>query len=291
MKNLLLALLSILLITTFISCGDDDDAGSKDLTLNFSGLEDLGSEATYEGWLIVDGNPVSTGVFNVNADGVASRNEFQVASEDLENASTFVLTIEPSPDNDPAPSDVHILAGDFDGTNADLTIGHEAALGKDFSESTGAFILATPTDMDDTNEDSGIWFLDNSSGSAMSGLSLPTLPAGWAYEGWVVLDGTPISTGTFTEMDTADNSTLYSGDVAGPNFPGEDFLLNAPDGFTFPIDLKGSTAVISIEPVPDNNTAPFTLKPLVGGIPSSADVHSTIAMDRNLTFPTGTVLR
>ena len=79
MKNLLLALLSILLITTFISCGDDDDAGSKDLTLNFSGLEDLGSEATYEGWLIVDGNPVSTGVFNVNADGVASRNEFQVA--------------------------------------------------------------------------------------------------------------------------------------------------------------------------------------------------------------------
>ncbi len=285
MKNVFysLAILSIMALG-FSSCSDDD---TQNFNLNISGLEDLGSDAAYEGWLIVDGNAITTGVFSVDANGNLSSNSFEVNSADLESASTFVLTVEPIPDNDPGPSDVHILAGDFSGSSANLSIGHPAALANDFSSSSGTYILATPTDMDDSNEASGIWFLDNSSGAPEAGLSLPTLPAGWAYEGWAVIDGTPVSTGTFISASGADDSAPFSGPSSGPPYPGEDFLQNAPNGLSFPTDLTGGTAVISIEPVPDNSPAPFVLKPLVGGIPNSASVHTAIDMGQNLSFPSG----
>jgi len=209
------------------SCGDDDTTES--FSLSIAGLEDLGSAYQYEGWIIVDGSPVTTGLFSVDADGNLSKSSFDVEAADLEAASTFVLTIEPSPDSDPAPSDTHVLAGDFSGNTASLTVGHGAALGNDFSSSAGTYILATPTDDVDTNEDSGVWFLDNSSGSPMAGLD--------------------------------------------------------------PASLLGGTAVISIEPSPDNSTAPFTFKPLVHNIPSNAATHSAIQMDQNLSFPSGTVSR
>lgn len=52
---------------------------------------------------------------------------------------------------------------------------------------------------------------------------------GWAYEGWVIGDAGPISTGTFTEFDTQDDSNVYSGteNNVGPPIPGEDFFNNA----------------------------------------------------------------
>ena len=292
MKNAIFLMTGILFgLFLLSSCGDDDEISAQNLDINLSGLEDLGPDALYEGWLIVDGNPVTTGTFSVNADGTMSQSSFEVSQENLENATTFVLTIEPSPDNDPAPSDVHILAGDFSGGSAALTIDHGAALAQNFSDAAGTYILATPTDDLDTNEDSGIWFLDNTSGSPAVGLDLPTLPAGWIYEGWAVIDGTPISTGTFSVMEGADSAAIYSGSSAGPPFPGEDFLQNAPNGLTFPTSLLEGTAVISIEPVPDNSTAPFTLKPLVHTIPAGADVHSALQMNQNLNFPTGIVRR
>jgi hypothetical protein len=161
-------------------CNEDDDTNSeRGLELNISGLEDLGNTAIYEGWLIVDGSPVTTGTFTVDENGNLSENSFTFDASYLENATTFVLTIEPVPDSDPAPSDVHILAGDFSGDNASLTVGHGAAIGDDFSEAAGNYILATPTNGDETNENSGIWFLDLTGGSPAAGLTLPMLPAGW----------------------------------------------------------------------------------------------------------------
>jgi len=281
------------LVLGFMACGDDDSAAPTDnLTLNFSGLENLGDQATYEGWLIVDGNAVSTGTFDVDDSGALSQTAFTVDQDDLDNAATFVLTIEPVSDNDPAPSDVHILAGDFNGTSAALTVDHGAALANDFTSAAGGYILATPTDMDDTNERSGVWWLDPSLGPGAA-LNLPTLPAGWAYEGWAVVDGTPVSTGTFTDAAQADAAAAYSGDQPGPPFPGEDFLQNAPNGLTFPTDLAGKTVVISIEPVPDNSPAPFTLKPLVGPVPADAADHTFYQMNNNAsaTNPTGTAGR
>lgn len=290
LKNLLFVALFAI---AFTACKDDDDTPSTEqLQLNLSGLEDLGDNFTYEGWIIVDGSPVTTGTFEVDANGTMSKTSFEVDAEQLESATTFVLTIEPSPDNDPAPSDVHILAGDFTGTSADLTVRHEAALGNDFTSSTGTFIMATPTDGMNNNERSGVWFLDPTAGPG-PGLDLPTLPAGWKYEGWAVIDGTPVSTGTFTDVAAADEGATYSGAMAGPPFPGEDFIVNAPNGLSFPTDLRGATAVISIEPSPDNSPAPFLLKPLVSPIEMVAEDHSPLQMSNNATAtnPTGTATK
>ncbi len=288
MRQIKFLLTSILFVLIF-----SFSANSQTVTLNINGLKDLGSNYQYEGWLIVGGMPVTTGTFTVDASGVLSQTIFSVNLNDLINATTFVLTIEPIPDPDPDPSNTHILAGNFIDFDAPLSVGHPAALGDDYSGIDGKYILATPTNGDNTDELSGIWFLDLSSGSPDVGLTIPTLPAGWKYEGWAVISGMPVTTGTFTTVDMVDEADPYSGPDQGPPFPGEDFLVNAPMGFTFPTNLSGMTGVISIEPDPDNSTAPFLLKPLVGGIPSNAMDHVTYMMDSNVanSFPTGTAMR
>jgi len=283
--------LSFFTLLAFFGLSSCTDPGNKTLELNLSGLENLGSEYAYEGWIMVDGVPVSTGVFTVNDNGDLSTSSFEV--DGVEESTAFILTIEPSPDSDPEPSKVHLVAGDFSGDVASLTVGHSAALNNNFTSSSGGFILATPTDSDPDNETSGIWFLDNSSGAPAVGLDLPTLPEGWAYEGWVVIDGTPVTTGKFTSVTGADDAAPYSGPNGGPSYPGEDFLENAPAGLNFPTDIRGGTGVISIEPVPDNSPAPFLLKPLVKAIDADAADHSFISLSNNAsnTNPTGTVTK
>ncbi|MDH3269587.1 MAG: hypothetical protein OEM46_12125, partial [Ignavibacteria bacterium] len=268
----------ILALSTFIlfGCSEEESPTQNQptnatLKLNINGLEDLGSSAKYEGWIIVptipksngvvEDLPVSTGTFTVDANGNLSQTDFEVNATSLANATTFVLTIEPNPDSDPDPSAVHILGGDFSGNSSTISVSHPAALGNDFTSTTGTYILATPTDGAMTNENSGIWFLDLATGSPAQGLFLPTLPAGWNYEGWTVINGMPVTTGTFTNATVVDNADPYSSTMPGPPFPGEDFLINAPMGLTFPTDIAGGTAVISIEPDPDNSSSPFTLKP------------------------------
>lgn len=279
----------------FISCEDDKKEMSDGmLTLNIEGLMELGSDEQYEGWVIVNGSPVSTGTFTVDASGKLSRSSFMHTKTDLDAASDFVLSIEPKPDSDPAPSAIKILGGEFSGSSASISAAHGAALGNDFSSVSGKYILATPTTTTTEDELSGIWFLDISSGAPAVGLSLPDLPNGWLYEGWSVINGIPVSSGTFSKVDMEDNSAPYSGsDASGPPFPGEDFVTNSPAGLTFPTDLSEATMVISIEPSPDNSAAPFVFKPLVGSAPANAMDHKTYEMSSNVagSFPSGTVSR
>jgi len=290
MARILKLLAVFVLAFTVTFCSDDDEPTTKDLTLNISGLENLGADYVYEGWIIVNSSPVTTGRFSVNDNGELSQSNFILNIDQLAAATTFILTIEPAVGDDPDPSAVHILAGDFNGNTGQLSIGHGAALGNDFTSASGSYILATPTDGAMNNENSGIWFLDLSSGSPSVGLSLPTLPAGWKYEGWAVSGG-PITSGKFTSATGIDEFDGFSSTMSGPPFPGEDYLMNAPSGFTFPLDLSGGKAVISIEPDPDNSPAPFLLKPLVGDIPANAADHVTYDLGQNLNFPTGTVMR
>ena len=223
---------------------------------------------------------------------ICPKTVFAIDSDQLSKATAYILTIEPSPDSDPAPSDVHILAGDFNGNTAGLTVGHGAALGSDFTAATGGYILATPTNGPLTNENSGVWWLDPAAGPGPS-LMLPILPAGWKYEGWAVINSVPVSTGTFTMNNAADDAAPHSGIIGGPSFPGEDFLNNPPAGISFPTDLAGTTVVISIEPHPDNSPAPFVLKPLVGNVPVAATDHTYYDMTNNAaaTNPTGNASR
>lgn len=287
MKKLILSVFAVSLLMT--SCNSDDDSVSEtpQLKLNLTGLENLGANYRYEGWLIVNGNPVSTGVFTVNDNGVLSKTSFDVNATTLANATKFVLSIEPTVDPSPAPSDTKYLVGDFSGKTATLSAG----IVGDFSTATGKYFLGTPTN-GNANPESGIWFLDDTSGSAVAGLNLPTLDAGWKYEGWVVTNGVVLSTGRFSAVNAADEAAPYSGAMMAPPFPGEDFLMNAPAGLTFPGNLSGSTVVISVEPEPDNSPMPFALKPLVHTVANPAVTGQTINMMANLTsFPSGTVTR
>ncbi|MEP3836362.1 MAG: anti-sigma factor [Algibacter sp.] len=291
-KKMFLAVLAVGILAS--SCSNDDDGTvSSRLNISLDGLENLGNNFVYEGWLIVDGNPVSTGVFTVDDNGNLSETSFSILKETLDEATNFVLTIEPAVDPDPAPAETKLLIGDFLGDSASVS---SAGIVADFASVSGNYILATPTDADDTNESSGVWFLDNSSGTAIAGLDLPILSAGWIYEGWVVFDGTPVSTGTFLDPAIADDNAAtspFKGSVGdGPAYPGEDYVMGTAAGVTFPTDLKGKTIVISVEPSPDNSAAPFTLKPLAHIVPDDAADHTVISMAAGpLTILTGTVTR
>jgi hypothetical protein len=262
-----------------------------ELVIDAAGFPALENGVHYEGWAIIDDAPVSTGKFNVaegalvDLDGAAI--EAFVVDEDLTHAAAIVISIEPSGDTDAVPADTHFVAGDV---GAELTsvlaIDHPAALGTDFSDAAGQFILATPSNGDGTDEFSGVWFLDPS-GPAAS-LVLPELPAGWTYEGWAVIDGTPVSTGLFLAAEGADSGEPFKGPDGTPPFPGEDFLQSAPEGVTFPTDLRELPIVISVEPVPDDAETPFALKPLVGMAPIDAVDHELYDLGlNNADLPTG----
>ena len=276
--------------------GDAMATPGSTLSLKFSGLEPLLGGFHYEGWAIINGSPVTTGKFNVDSEGdlvdlnsaPIAGGEFHTAL-DLASATAIVLTIEPADDIDTLPASSHYLGGNISRGSAELTVSPAAALGDDFSGASGTYILATPTNGDGNNENSGIWFLNLSTGSPTVGLTLPALPDGWEYEGWTVIDGTPVSTGRFVSAGQADFGALFSGAESSPPFPGEDFLQNSPDGLVFPTDLAGDVAVISIEPSPDDSDLPFTLKPLAGGIPDDATNHVNYMLENNASkFPSGT---
>ncbi len=288
-KNLMLIFLGAVL---FISC-KKAELNTQRMNLNITGLEDLGANFRYEGWLLVGSVPVSAGIFSVNAAGQLSQTSFDLDKDQLAAATDYILTIEPFPDTDPNPTATHILAGSFAANTANISVADPKALGNGFGTATGKYILATPTDGPSTNEKSGLWFLDLGTGTPMKGLDLPTLPAGWVYEGWAVIGGKAVTSGRFTSTTAADQAALFSGTAAaGPPFPGEDFLMNAPAGFTFPTDLSGGLAVISVEPQPDNSPAPFLLKPFVANIPATALDHVTYNMGLNLaSLPTGVITR
>lgn len=287
--SLFSAIMILLMFLTSCKKETDDQAN---LNLSITGLEDVGSSFRYEGWIMVGGSPVSTGTFSVNSPGQLSKTSFAVDKEQLQSATAFVLTVEPFPDANPAPSEQKLMGGDFSASNATLGINHPAALKTNFLTATGKYVLATPSTASTTDELSGLWFLSLAMGSPAVGLSLPVLPAGWRYEGWALINGKPVTTGVFTMATGADATAPYSGPLATPPFPGEDFIVNAPAGTTFPTNLSGGLAVISVEPFPDNSPAPFLLKPLVATIPNPAMQHQTYNMNLNTaSFPTGSAVK
>ncbi len=276
--------------TTTTGAPPTTEAMAPGITFETEGWPTLANGFHYEGWAIVDGTPISTGKFNV-ADGevvdLDGKEMATFASEGIEAATTIVVTIEPDGDEDAIPADTHFVAGDVVDGVAELTIGHSAALGTDFADAAGSFLLATPTDDPEGNELSGIWFL--ALPGPVASLELPNLPVGWKYEGWAVIDGTPVTSGTFTDSAAADDAAPFSGSEPGPAFPGEDFVANAPEGVTFPTDLSGATVVISVEPSPDDDPSPFALKPLLGTAAEEATDHESYPLNLNTDpLPTGT---
>jgi hypothetical protein len=263
MKVISKGLIGLASLSVLGGCGG---SGTVFNTASLRNIEPLQNGFLYEGWGMVNGSPVSFGKFNVNAEGQvvspsgAPMPVFKLP-ESLKTASSLIITIEPAVDPNPGPSESKFIGGPVVGGQATLTTASTAAIGTDFSSASGNFLFATPTEQpSNTNPLSGMWFMN---GPGLAGLSLPTLPAGWEYEGWVVVGGRPLSTGKFSSPSGADSDSTFSGPNAGPPFPGEDFLRNAPTGLSFPTDLRSGRIVVSVEPKPDDSPAPFSLKPLV----------------------------
>jgi hypothetical protein len=289
---------TLFLALVLIGCSDNDDGiqtpSLSNLKLDLSGLEDLGPDYVYEGWIIVNEAPITTGTFTVDGSNNLSETSFMVDAEMLESATAFVLSIEPTVDPDPLPSQTKILSGSFEENRAVIGINDQVG---DFSNASGTFFLRSPTDesdgMNNGNDEYGIWF-GTPGMPPTPNFSLPTLPNGWIYEGWVVVEGFgPITTGQFTDASaqTADNLAPFSGPNSGPPIPGEDFFENAPNGLDFPLDIRGRTVVVSVEPFPDNSPSPFLLKPLVG-MAGQETAPATHNLGLNAaSFPNGTVTR
>ena len=259
------------------------------LRLDLTALAPL-SSGHYEGWAIFGETKVSTGKFNLDGDGAlvslaSAPIERFATGVDLRGADSIVITIEADGDVDTVPSGIVVLAGALTGTSAVLSYP------VDLSSVAGGYILATPTDLDATNETAGVWFLIPGAGAA---LSLPSLPDGWTYEGWGVTQGTPLSSGRFLTATGADLDAPFSGPYDSPPFPGEDFVANLPAAIIPPVDLAdgASVIVISVEPdldgIDPTGPAPFSIKPLVGAVPAGLADHAFTAMDQDLSsVPTG----
>lgn len=177
------------LVLTLSACDSTESGENETLRLSLSSVEALLNGFHYEGWAIIDGTPVSTGKFNVDGSGrivdldgdIIPNGDFNVG-RDLSMASAIVITIEPDGDTDALPATTKFMGGDLSGTSTNLMADHGSSLDDDFTSAAGTYILATPTNDTDSDENSGVWFLDLSSGSPATGLDLPTLPDGWKYE-------------------------------------------------------------------------------------------------------------
>lgn len=285
------------------ACSDDSAPTSGGATtavqLNLSGLKPLEQGFNYQAWAIQNYYVYPLGIFNFNEAGemVNVARDSILSGEFAVNLppdeiTDIVISIEARDVMATTPAYTLILGGEVSEGQVALTVGNQLGIGVSFEGAAGKYILATPTDGAATNENSGIWFLDLSTGVSLNGFNLPELPAGWNYEGWVLVGDTYLSTGKFSQFSSVDESSDYSGSVAGPPFPGEDFLQNAPEGVSFPLDLAGASVMITVEPwneYDDNEEKPFFLKVLAANIPPDAADHVTYDMSAsNEPLPAGT---
>ena len=88
-----------------------------------------------------------------------------------------------------------------------------------------------------------------------------------------------MTAGRFTDPAQADDFDGYSGPQPGPPLPGEDLLVDPPDGLTFPLDLSGAATSVTLEPADDPDPAPSGLTLLTAAIPAPAVDHPVYPMD------------
>ncbi|VAW02388.1 hypothetical protein MNBD_ACTINO02-1570, partial [hydrothermal vent metagenome] len=136
---------------------DEEMAGGPGLYFDVANFPTLEDGVHYEGWAIIDGAPVTTGKFNVVDGKTVGLDGEEIKAfhieEDLGAATAIIVTIEPAGDTDTIPSETHFVAGDINADGeSELTIDHPAALGTDFSDAAGQFILATPSNGNNTDE-------------------------------------------------------------------------------------------------------------------------------------------
>ena len=283
------------------NCGSDNPAKptpvANSLQLSFANLKPL-QGYVFEAWAVNQGTYTSLGKFTILngivVDTLGNAITSFPSSLNLKTVSRIAITLEERPDPDPAPSAIELLTANV-GSSDTLDLGFKV----DYSGRHGNMILITPSDgggaifsgaasPDTSNPFGGVWFVSKPWGEPEFGLTLLAPPAGWKYEGWYMDQNLMFtSTGKFTDAGASDemNDHLANADpveMAKWTYPGEDFLVNPPMGQTYPLDLRGGMAFVTLEPEPDNDPmAPFTLFTLY-----CKDIADT--MHSNLTYPMDT---
>jgi hypothetical protein len=302
--------LSAVALTLLLQGCDSGDGittveGSSTVTLSLNGLEPIAGGLNYQAWVVHQSGSNTFGfplvLFNIDADGrmvdpvadTVLTGPYH-ADVDAGDALGVTISLELSSQLVEESSFTFILSGELAQGTANMTADDFFALSRDFSNAAGRFTLATPTDDVPDNELNGIWFMDPTSDPTEAGLILPQAPNGWIYEGWVGVNGQSVSTGRFVWTVEADSTAFYSSGVSSdpPLFPGEDFLFNAPQGITFPLDLSGASVFVTIEPwhqwdvYPED---PFFLRILEGQVPADPAPLTLYQMTSLASqFPTGT---
>ena len=279
--------------------------GSSTITLSVNGLEPITGGLNYHAWLVHQSGGGTFGfplvIFNVNGDGqmvdpvadtvLTGPYHADVAAAD---ALGVAISLELSNQLLQVSSFTFILSGEFIQGTAAMSGDDFFALNRDFSNAAGTFILATPTDDVPDNELHGIWFLDPMADPVEPGLVLPPSPNGWIYEGWADVNGQTVSTGRFVMATEPDSTDFYSSGVSvnPPQFPGEDFLFNAPQGVTFPLELSGASVFVTIEPWHEYDVYPedpFFVRILEGQVPAVPAAQTPYGMTSLASqLPTGT---
>lgn len=252
MKSKLLTFITFVLIT-ITGCDyfeNSDTLNTSSIEININGLPSIPDSMTYIGWFEKEENGVKTYtkafIIDANSNGAISyksEKPFQI----LQEAQVFNLNIEKESianDSNLVPNSLKLLSGRFSESSTSLTISDQSL---DFSKIKAVFNLVTPTNGPNSDELSGVWFVDSLNTSLQAGLDLPPLYGGWIYEVWIEKGGQFISTGRFADAEARDLYANYGGSLSGFNFPGEDFLINAPAGWTFPLDISGAKVIVSIE--------------------------------------------
>ncbi len=270
------------------------------LTLSAIGLPDLGGlrAGRYEVFARIGGVTVSAGAFVIQGTAVlrpdlvvqygttasavldAVSTGLGAAFPDLTLATDLQISLEPQGDDDPLPAGRTLLAGALSGglatlDTAGLTVSGGPGLA-DFAAVSGRYVLATPSDSGSgipANDASGIYFRRS---TGVSSLVLPVLPAGFVYEGWVrdVTVGNFLSTGRFLTPSGYDQNARVSPTRGTNNLgfphPGEEFVTELAARNLPVLDLRGFDVLVTVEPEPDSDSAPFFVTVLRGTVPASA---------------------
>lgn len=291
------------LVFSLIAAGCDSDGGGGtaeqifvQMQLDVNDLPPLQSGQNYRAWAVLPTRFLGSDLFNfteegqyINSTGQFISNTF-VFTDNIANATKIYISIEDKDASPGSPSSSVVMAGDVVNFEADLSVTHPDALGPEIQSASGVFSLLTPSDTDDTNETEGIWFVESiSAGNWTQGLTLPDLPEGWMYEGWVEVADTALSTGPFIDPSAADLETPHMTSQSSEfiNFPGEDFLMSPPVGITFPPDFSNARVFITIEPNPDGAAEPFDIRVLSGTVNGTAETLTNYQLQSAFEAPVG----
>jgi hypothetical protein len=273
----------------------------KTLKVSLANLKPLDS-GYFELWATVEGEEISAGKFTTDGKGgLFDLNKIEIAQGeftaawDLGKTDKIFITIEPEEDENEAPSKTVLLEGKIKDGQADLTFS-----AVNLSTVSGQYFLGTPSFSQDKELASGVWFAKPAGREFTeqeASLDLLDAPSGWKYEGWVVYKDEFLTVGRFIKPVRDDEFKGYLGLHRYPDFPGEDFLINEPQGldFAFPIELDDgeSKVVVSLEPDIDGEdptgNRPFQLQFLNAEVEEDVEIYTLYDLQRDLSsFPTGT---